>query len=244
MSGSNDFDNDDGEDDGVLPSVIPVFPLDGAVLLPRGLLPLNIFEPRYVVMIRDAMAGSGLIGMIQSRGNAAPDGGVERNSAIGAGSGQGRAAKPKPALFGVGCAGRITECSTTDDGRLLVTLAGVTRFAVARELEVTTPYRQVMPDFEAFAADSEEASPLAPAARAALERELRGYLDAQGLSADWKAVAEADDESLVTTLSSVCPFDAVEKQALLEAHDLPARAATLTALMTFAQGTGGGVTRQ
>ncbi len=242
MSGPGDFDTDDGEDDGVLPSVIPVFPLDGAVLLPRGLLPLNIFEPRYLVMIRDAMAGSGLIGMIQSRGNAAPDGGAERTG--GASGGRGKPARAQPALFGVGCAGRITECSPTDDGRLLVTLAGVTRFAVTRELEVTTPYRQVMPDFEAFAADSDEAQPLAAAARAALERELRGYLDAQGLSADWAAVAQADDESLVTTLSSVCPFDAVEKQALLEARDLPARAATLTALMTFAQGSGGGVTRQ
>ena len=238
MSGQGDFD--DADEDGVLPSTIPVFPLDGAVLLPRGLLPLNIFEPRYLVMIRDAMAGSRLIGMIQSRGNSAPDGGVDRAG----GANRGKADKVKPPLFGVGCAGRITECSATDDGRLLVTLAGVTRFAVTRELEVTTPYRQVMPDFEAFAADSEAAPPLAAAARAALERELRGYLDAQGLSADWTAVAQADDESLVTTLSSVCPFDAVEKQALLEARDLPARAATLTALMTFAQGTGGGVTRQ
>ncbi len=243
MSGPDDFNSDDFDDgdDGVLPTVIPVFPLDGAVLLPRGLLPLNIFEPRYLVMIRDAMAGSRLIGMIQSRGNAAPDGGVERSSGAAT---RGKAVKAQPALFNVGCAGRITDCSATDDGRLLVTLAGVTRFAVTRELEVTTPYRQVMPDFEAFAADSEEAQPLAAAARAALERELRGYLDAQGLSADWTAVAQADDESLVTTLSTVCPFDAVEKQALLEARDLPARAATLTALMTFAQGTGGGVTRQ
>ncbi len=245
FSGDEPRDDDDG--DGILPSVISVFPLDGAVLLPRGLLPLNIFEPRYLAMIRDAMAGSGLIGMIQSRGNAAPDGGIERSAAGGSRAGsemRGKTATTKPALFGVGCAGRITECSTTDDGRLLVMLAGVTRFAVTCELEVTTPYRQVMPDFEPFAADSNEAPPLAAAARAALERELRGYLDTQGLSADWAAVAQADDESLVTTLSSVCPFDAVEKQALLEARDLPARAATLTALMTFAQGTGGGVTRQ
>ena len=208
----------DLDDDGMLPAVIPVFPLDGAVLLPRAVLPLNIFEPRYLAMVRDAMAGPRLIGMIQSRGSVG-DGG-------------------RPALFGVGCAGRITDYTETDDGRMIIALTGVVRFSVTRELDVTTPYRQVLPDFEAFADDSGEPLPLAHAARAALEKELRGYLDTQGLSADWGAVAQADDESLVTTLAAVCPFDAVEKQALLEARDLPARAATLTALMTFAQGPG------
>lgn len=208
---------DDDADEIVLPSVIPVFPLGGAVLLPRGVMPLNIFEPRYLAMVRDAMAGAKLIGMIQPRGS----GGDTR-----------------PDLFRVGCAGRITEYRETDDGRMLIALTGVARFAVARELDVTTPYRQVMPDFDAFSDDGEPL-PLAPAARSALETTLRTYLDTQGLSADWDAVAEADDESLVTTLASVCPFDPVEKQALLEARDLPARAATLNALMTFAQGAGG-----
>ncbi len=122
---------------------------------------------------------------------------------------------------------------------MIIALTGVARFAVARELDVTTPYRQVMPDFDAFADDAGEPRPLAPAARSALETTLRSYLDTQGLSADWKAVSEADDDSLVTTLSAVCPFDPVERQALLEARDLPARAATLNALMTFAQGAGG-----
>ena len=208
----------DLDDGGMLPGVLPVFPLDGAVLLPRGILPLNIFEPRYLAMVRDAMKGARLIGMIQSRGRSADD--------------------APPPLFDVGCAGRITEFAETDDGRVLVALTGVVRFSVTRELKVTTPYRQVQPDFDAFAADSSEPEPLAHAARAALERELRGYLDAQGLAADWEAVAQADDDALVTTLSAVCPFDPVEKQALLEARDLPARAATLTALMTFAQGPG------
>ena len=206
------------DDDGMLPAVIPVFPLDGAVLMPRGVMPLNIFEPRYLAMVRDAMAGSRLIGMIQPRGTSAD--------------------RARPDLFGVGCAGRITECSTTGDGRVLIALTGVVRFTVTRELDVTTPYRQVMPDFEAFAGDSADPAPLAASARAALEKELRGYLDAQGLSADWQAVHAADDDALVTTLTAVCPFDTVEKQALLEARDLPARAATLTALMTFAQGPG------
>ena len=204
------------EDETMLPTILPVFPIGGAVLLPRGVLPLNIFEPRYLAMIRDAMAGDKLIGMIQPR----------------------RDGEDKPGLFNVGCAGRITEYHETDDGRMVIALTGVARFAVARELDVSTPYRQVMPDFDAFADDAVEPRPLAPAARSALETTLRSYLDTQGLSADWKAVSEADDDSLVTTLSAVCPFDPVERQALLEARDLPARAATLNALMTFAQGSG------
>ncbi len=203
----------------MLPTVLPVFPIGGAVLLPRGVMPLNIFEPRYLAMVRDAMAGDKLIGMIQPR-LVTQDG------------------DQKPGLFDIGCAGRITEFRETGDGRMIIALTGVARFAVARELDVTTPYRQVMPDFDAFADDAGEPRPLAPAARSALETTLRAYLDTQGLSADWKAVSEADDESLVTTLSAVCPFDPVERQALLEARDLPARAATLNALMTFAQGSG------
>ncbi|MBV8972398.1 MAG: LON peptidase substrate-binding domain-containing protein [Sphingomonadaceae bacterium] len=205
----------------MLPTVLPVFPLGGAVLLPRGVLPLNIFEPRYLAMVRDAMAGDKLIGMIQPRGDGDP-----------------------PGLFGVGCAGRITEHRETGDGRVLIALTGVARFAVAAELDVTTPYRQVRADFDAFAADAGEPQPLAPAARSALETTLRAYLDAQGLSADWKAVSEADDDSLVTTLTAVCPFEPIERQALLEAPDLPTRAATLGALMTFAQGAGDSPTLQ
>lgn len=210
------------EDDAPLPAAIPVFPLSGAVLLPRGVLPLNIFEPRYLAMIRDALKGAKLIGVIQPRDPEAS----------------------RPPLFEIGCAGYIAQCEETSDGRLLIALAGVSRFAVARELDVTTPYRQVLADWARFDGDRSEARPLQPGARAALEEELRGYLDTQGLSADWAAVSDADDESLVTTLAAVCPFDMVEKQALLEAADLPARAATLTALMTFAQGPGGGGTLQ
>lgn len=216
---------DSDEETTMLPNVLPVFPIGGAVLLPRGVMPLNIFEPRYLAMVRDAMAGSKLIGMIQPRFIASED---DDSGAMG-----------RPGLFDVGCAGRITEFRETGDGRMIIALTGVSRFSVARELDVTTPYRQVMPDFDAYADDEGEPRPLAPAARSALETTLRSYLDTQGLSADWKAVAEADDDSLVTTLSAVCPFDPVERQALLEARDLPARAATLNALMTFAQGAGG-----
>ena len=208
-----------------LPVAVPVFPLSGALLLPRGHLPLNIFEPRYLAMVRDAMAATGaanrIIGIVQPRGGA-----------------NGAESEP-PALFEVGCLGRIGDYRETDDGRILITLAGVTRFRIQAELDRTTPYRQVMADYDGFGDDRDDPEALAGVARAALEEVLRAYLDAQGLSADWEAVKSADDESLVTTLASVCPFDPVEKQALLEADDLADRAATLTALMTFAQGAGG-----
>jgi Lon protease-like protein len=203
-----------------LPEVIPVFPLAGAVLLPRGVMPLNIFEPRYLKMVRDAVAGTNLIGMVQPR------------------AAKTRSTQP-PALFDIGCIGRITEFEETDDGRLLIELTGLRRFKVAREIDVVTPYRQVVANYDGFDADAAEPVAVNAAARAALEETLRTYLDANGLSADWEAVTGADDESLVTTLAAVCPFEPVEKQALLEAPDLPSRAATLTALMTFAQGFGG-----
>ena len=201
-------------DDPALPEALPVFPLTGALLLPRGVLPLNIFEPRYLAMVRDAYKGAKTIGIVQPRD---PE------------------ADPSP-LYAVGCAGRISDFRETGDGRIIVALTGVTRFGIVRELDVTTRYRQVVADYSLYNADRAEPRAVAAAARAELEARLRTYLDDQGLSADWEAVAGADDESLVTTLSAVCPFDPVEKQALLEAVDLPARAATLTALMTFAQG--------
>lgn len=220
-----------------LPTAIPVFPLTGALLLPRGTLPLNIFEPRYLAMVRDAMAATGaanrMIGIIQPRSG----GDHERRS----GGDQQRSSRGEsPPLYDVGCIGRIGDYRETDDGRVLIVLTGITRFRVAAELDRTTLYRQVMADYHDFADDREDPDPLTAAARAGLEDVLRAYLDAQGLSADWEAVHGADDEALVTTLSGVCPFDPAEKQALLEAEDLPERAATLTALMAFAQGLGGG----
>jgi uncharacterized protein len=194
-----------------LPAEIPVFPLAGALLLPRAELPLNIFEPRYLAMVRDAMAGDRLVGMIQPRDDGEP-----------------------PVLYEVGGLGRITQFSETGDGRFLITLVGLTRFRVARELDVATPYRRVAADYAPFAADWREAEPLPAAVRSDLENSLRAYLDTQGLSADWEAVASADDESLVNTLTAVCPFDVAEKQALIEAPALRERANVLSMLMAFA----------
>ncbi|WP_372915106.1 LON peptidase substrate-binding domain-containing protein [Sandarakinorhabdus sp.] len=204
-----------------LPAAVPVFPLTGAVLLPRGVLPLNIFEPRYLAMVKDAMAATGaanrMIGIIQPKHSGDP-----------------------PPLYKVGCLGRITEYRETDDGRILLALVGVSRFRIGAELERNTPYRQVMTDYHGFADDRHEDDALDAANRAALEDALRPYLDARGLAADWEAVQSADDEGLVTALSGALPFDPPEKQALLEAPTLADRAQTLAALMSFAVGPGSG----
>ena len=211
-----------GESQEPLPAAVPVFPLTGAVLFPRGVLPLNIFEPRYLAMVRDAMAASGaahrIIGIIQPR---ASD-------------------REPPPLYQVGRLGRISDYRETDDGRILIALVGTSRFRVGAELERDTLYRQVMTDYHGFADDRSEAAPLDAATRQAVEDALRPYLDARGLAADWDAVQSADDESLVTTLASVLPFEPAEKQALLETVTLNERAQTLAALMSFAAGPGPG----
>ena len=203
-----------------LPQVIPVFPLPGAILLPRGQLPLNIFEPRYLNMVDDAMAGDRIIGMVQ------PQGGSSR----------------LPGLSPVGCAGRITGFAETSDGRYLITLTGCARFRLSSELPVQTPYRQIRADFAPFEADL--AAP--PPDDAGLDRDLlldalRAYLETRGLDIDWDTAETAPPEALVNSLSMALPFDPPEKQALLEARLLSDRAAVLTALMTIdAAGDGDG----
>lgn len=199
-----------------LPARIRIFPLAGALLLPRAQLPLNIFEPRYVAMVRDAMASDQLIGMIQPSHDS----------------------DDPPPLYDVGCLGRITQFSETGDGRLLITLSGLIRFRVTDELPAGTPYRQILANFAPYHADWTTGSPLSAPERASLEDALTRYLDVQGLAADWDSVRGADDESLVSTLSAACPFLPAERQALLEAPDLSARTDTLVALMGFA-GEGG-----
>jgi Lon protease-like protein len=194
-----------------LPQTIPLFPLPGAILFPRGVLPLNIFEPRYLNMIDDALSGERLIGMIQ------PAGMVEDASA--------------PTLTEVGTAGRITTFSETDDGRYLITLTGVMRFRVARELPATAPYRQAIVDYEEFAADLYE--PKAGIDRERLREALERYVDLHGFQTDWSAVDEASPETLVNAVSVLCPFDPPSKQALLEAPSIGERCDALIALLEW-----------
>lgn len=195
-----------------LPTEFAVFPLDGALLLPRGRLPLNIFEPRYLRMVDDALGSGRVIGMVQ------PD--------------PVRPATPTgPALYRTGCLGRLSSFSETDDGRYLVTLTGLTRFSIAVELEVQRGYRRVRADLARFALDTTAEDTEGNVDRKRLLAALRSYFTAQGFDAKWESINEMDDDALVTTLSMVCPFEPSEKQALLEAHSLGDRADTLTALL-------------
>jgi uncharacterized protein len=194
-----------------LPDCFPVFPLAGALLLPGGRLPLNIFEPRYLAMTEDALAARRILGMIQ------PD--------------PQRPRQPSgPALYRVGCLARLSSFSETDDGRYLITLTGVTRFAVVEELPGRHGYRCVRADFSGFAADATGPPPMA-LDRDVLLVALRAYFAHHGFDANWDAITKMDNSLLVTTLSMVCPFDAAEKQALLEAPTPDDRATVLLALL-------------
>ncbi|WP_374575201.1 LON peptidase substrate-binding domain-containing protein [Phenylobacterium sp.] len=194
-----------------LPQAIPIFPLDGAVLLPGGELPLQIFEPRYLNMVDDAMAGDRMIGMIQTR----PGG-----------------ERARPNLAGVGCAGRITSFAETADGRYLITLTGVCRFQAGDELPVRTPYRQVRARFEPYDRDLATDEPVPEGLdRERFARALKRYLNRREMDIDWETAAEAPLEALVTSLAMGLPFDPTEKQALLEAKSLAERFAALTALL-------------
>jgi Lon protease-like protein len=196
-----------------LPATLPVFPLSGVLVLPRGQLPLNVFEPRYLAMVDDVLAGQRLIGMIQ------PTEHEEKTL--------------KPALSAVGCVGRLSAYRETDDGRYLITLSGICRFRVAEELSVETPYRQVRADFAPFAVDL-AASPESEFPRERLFEALKAFLAKRDLKADWQSVMNAPGETLVNALSMLCPFDPPEKQALLEAHGWEERVAILTALLEMA----------
>lgn len=196
-----------------LPGELAIFPLPGALLLPSGRLPLNIFEPRYLSMIEDALKAQRLIGMIQPRGEARDIGSAD--------------------TYGVGCVGRIVEFSETDDGRFVISLAGLIRFRLAEELpKAPGGYRRVRPDYSSFAQDMVEKTETID--RPALEAQLKSYFQKSGMKADWASIKRADDESLITTLSMLMPFQPSEKQALLEAPDLQNRAQTLGALLALA----------
>jgi Lon protease-like protein len=197
-----------------LPARIPVFPLAGALLLPRAELPLNIFEPRYLEMVEDTLSGERLIGMIQ------PD--------------PSYGGKKAPPLLKMGCAGRITAFAETPDNRILMTLSGVCRFTIIDELDADTPYRQVIPDFRPFAADLVSGHGSDQVNRPAVIKAFRDYLEANNMSASWNDIDAASTEVLVNTLSQLAPYPVEEKQALLEAPDLKTRADVLVALTEMA----------
>jgi uncharacterized protein len=196
-----------------LPDVIPVFPLPGALLLPRGQMPLNIFESRYLAMIDDALrSGHRLIGMIQ------PD------------PTHPGADEARPHLFQVGCIGRMTQFAESGDGRYLIQLTGVARFRIAEELSVTTPYRQCRVTYQPFADDFTPRKGEDEVDRKSLLRALTSFLKANNLKADWEGIENAPNEALVNALAMMSPYDAAEKQAMLEAPDLKTRAEILVAV--------------
>ncbi len=197
---------------GDLPQTIALFPLPGAILLPRGVLALNIFEPRYLNMVDDSLAGQRLIGMIQ------PAPGQEND--------------PVPGLAHVGTIGRITTFQEMDDGRYLITLTGVCRFALEGELGATTPYRQAAVSYGQFAADLNAARG-ERIDRAALLVTLKRYAAAQGFQVDWDSVEQAPTETIVNVAAQISPLDPAAKQALLESVTLEDRALALTALLMW-----------
>jgi len=196
-----------------LPAILPIFPLTGVLLLPRGRLPLNIFEPRYLAMTRDALAGERLIGMVQP------------SNPAGSGS--------NPPVYPTGCAGRITSFAETEDGRFLIILTGTSRFRIREELPLLEGYRRVVPEWREFARDLENEDE-AGFDRDRLLRGLRAYFRQHQISADWDAITAVPGERLVTSIAMICPFEPSEKQALLEAPDLDERARLLTAIVEMA----------
>jgi uncharacterized protein len=209
-----------------LPEVIPVFPLPGALLLPRGQIPLNIFEPRYLAMIDDSLRdGHRLIGMIQpDPAHPGPD--------------------EKPTLFKIGCVGRITQLAETGDGRYLIQLTGVARFHVDEELNVATAYRQCRVSYHRFADDFIARKGEEAVDRKALLEALSSFLKANNLKTDWEGIQHAPNEALVNALAMMSPYGSAEKQALLEAPDLKSRADILIAVteIELAKKTTGGET--
>lgn len=185
---------------------LSVFPLAGALLFPRMHLPLHVFEPRYRALVTDSLARDRRIGMIQPRDAETP-----------------------PALFDIGCVGRIAEVEALDDGRFDIVLEGLSRFRIVRELDVTTPFRQI--EAELIADPDDET--LTMGERAALELESRRFADAQGYAVDWEAVTRLDDASLVNGIAQIAPFDPAAKQALLEVDTLSDRAELTIQLMQF-----------
>lgn len=197
-----------------LPATLPIFPLSGVLLLPRNQLPLNIFEPRYLAMVDHALAGERMIGMVQPRNPEADD---------------------PPPVYPVGCAGRIVQFEETEDGRYLISLKGLIRFTIAREMPIDEElgFRQVQPDWAGFGEDlsPEEEDELD---RSRLLASLKTYFKQQEIEANWEAITGSPAERLINSLSMVCPFESSEKQALLEAPTVVDRLDVLTSLVEMA----------
>lgn len=198
-----------------LPEVLPIFPLEGALLLPHGHLPLHIFEPRYRNMIEDALGQGRFIGMVQPR---APGG---------------QSVTDETEVFAIGCCGRIVAFSETEDGRFLISLKGLCRFRTIEELPVRQGYRRVSPDFAPFSADFQALSDDGIDRKRMLSA-AQTYLDVKQISCDWAAAEAAPTSALVNTFAMSCPLEAREKQALLEADTLPQRAELLVSFFTMA----------
>ena len=195
-----------------LPGEFPVFPLPGALLLPRGKLPLRIFEPRYLAMTEDSLGQGRMFGMIQ------PDPTLPET-------------ENGPGLFRIGCLGRISSFSETDEGHYLMTLTGLIRFSVAAEIYMHRGYRRVRGDFTPYVRDLDPGTRPTGVSREALLGPLRGYFSHRGIDANWDAIKRISDDMLVVTLAMVCPFDPAEKQALLEAPTDADQAKALLALL-------------
>ena len=195
-----------------LPSEFPIFPLPGALLLPHGRLPLNIFEPRYLALVEDSLAQGRMFGMIQPNTHAprAPNG---------------------PSLYQIGCLGRLTQFAETDDGRFLITLSGVSRFRVVEELPIRHGYRRISAEFSPFEGDLSPSGTSMGVKRSELLGALRPFFTMHDIDANWDAIERMPEAMLVTTLAMLCPFDDAEKQALLEAPTEADRAADLLALL-------------
>jgi len=185
---------------------LAIFPLPGAIVFPGLQLPLHIFEPRYRTMVGDALVKDKRIGMIQPQ-----------------------SALEGAPLFDVGCVGKIADVEALDDGRYNIVLEGEARFRVRRELDVSTPYRQVEAELMPEPVDEI----LSSVERASFEREARHFASAQGYSVDWESVERLDDVVLINGVSQIAPFDSAAKQALLEAPDLRTRCELLVQLMQF-----------
>ena len=196
-----------------LPETIPLFPLPGALLLPRGQMPLNIFEKRYVQMVDDALKGPRLIGMVQPEPESA-------RSVV-------------PGLYKVGCVGRITQFAESGDGRYLISLGGIARFRIIEELPAMTPYRQAQVSFTDFLQDFEPRAGEEHVDRAGVIAVLRDFVALNRIDVEWSGIDEAPNEALINALSMMAPFGVREKQALLEAPDLKSRAETLIAIAQF-----------